>query len=453
MSSLFTTTESVKIKGFAGKDRKVPFYLQFVPGTCIQIATSADSMTAFGNEGMINTILALPHITNDTPKRKADVNNSDRYIPLLRGIVDVPAKGDPVLLCTIGGIKYYLGPLNTDNNPNWNKDNLLKLEKTISDDFPEVQSKIQRGESLNFKKTLHNRLGKIINNKLDNFVEGESTLNEVHGDLMLEGRHGNSIRVGSRDVNPYIFISNGRSVVESSENILHGSLISITQKGSLRDHFGKYVVLKGTENVAVSDANASATPEELKKLNIIDELPGFILASDSRKNEDGENLNKRMMSNIIKSVNQVDDITPLIYDYGNNTKENQIFLTSDRIIFNSRNEDIYLSSMKDIHIGTGRHLTMSTKENLIIESRGVMFGDPNKESNKDKMEPMVLGNALLDILKETLGLLKQGAIFMFAPAVFTDLKGKPLAPEFIKLEQKLDKILSHHHFIEPNTKK
>ena len=34
------------------------------------------------------------------------------------------------------------------------------------------------------------------------------TVNEIHGDMMFEGRHGNSIRLGSRNQNSLIFISN-----------------------------------------------------------------------------------------------------------------------------------------------------------------------------------------------------------------------------------------------------
>ena len=34
--------------------------------------------------------------------------------------------------------------------------------------------------------------------------------NETHGDMLFEGRHGNSIRIGSRHINPYIIISNAR---------------------------------------------------------------------------------------------------------------------------------------------------------------------------------------------------------------------------------------------------
>ena len=83
----------------------------------------------------------------------------------MRGFVDVPTKGDPVLLCTIGGIKYYLGPLNTSNDPNYNKDNLFTLEKTTVGNLKnkEENKVLSQGESLNFKKMELRRLAKIPN--------------------------------------------------------------------------------------------------------------------------------------------------------------------------------------------------------------------------------------------------------------------------------------------------
>ena len=47
-------------------------------------------------------------------------------------MVDVPTKGDPVLLCTMGGINYYLGPLNTAGNPNFNMDNFKTDEVKLN---------------------------------------------------------------------------------------------------------------------------------------------------------------------------------------------------------------------------------------------------------------------------------------------------------------------------------
>ena len=124
MGSLFTTTSDSKIKTPFSKAKLVPFYLQFVPGICIETVTSRDSLSSNGLDKNVNSILAIPHVYDGPKKKKSGLQEKDRYLPLMRGIVETPAKGDPVLLCSISGVNYYLGPLNTYNDVNWNKDTL-----------------------------------------------------------------------------------------------------------------------------------------------------------------------------------------------------------------------------------------------------------------------------------------------------------------------------------------
>ena len=40
--------------------------------------------------------------------------------------------------------------------------------------------------------------------------EGSISKIDTHGDMLFEGRYGNSLRIGSRNINPYIIISNAR---------------------------------------------------------------------------------------------------------------------------------------------------------------------------------------------------------------------------------------------------
>ena len=239
MSSLFKTIPGKTIKGFAGKEYDVPMYIQFVPGYVAEVVHSRESLR-YNGPRTLNTIIAMPHITDKVYKRKANAGESYRYYPLLRGITDIPSKGDPVLLCTIGGINYYLGPLNTNNNsPTWNEDPnyrpeyLLKNETAVGN----ISERGLRGESPNFnKEIMFPRLTKIRNKDLDY----GSAIAETIGDTIIEGRHGNSIRIGSRSNNPYVFISNERSYVNSTESLGDGSLISIISNGTLKQHFGNY---------------------------------------------------------------------------------------------------------------------------------------------------------------------------------------------------------------------
>ena len=106
----------------------------------------------------------MPHISDKPFKRKASLGNDYRYYPLLRGITDVPSKGDPVLLATIGKVRYYLGPINTSaNNPTWNDDPSFRAEPELGNFFEELTERGVRGESPNFnKENLYSRLVKTF---------------------------------------------------------------------------------------------------------------------------------------------------------------------------------------------------------------------------------------------------------------------------------------------------
>ncbi len=420
MGSIFATIPGNSVKGFLNKRYDVPFYLQFVPGYVVEVVHSYESLR-YDGDNTLNTIIAIPHISDKLYKRKSAVGEDYRYYPLLRGITDLPSKGDPVLLCTIGNTRYYLGPLNTANNsPTWNKDPQYNSEQSFNSDIGNVGSRGADGESLSFNKEKnYKRLHKIKKEELD----FGNAIAETTGDTLLEGRHGNSIRIGGRNNNPYVFISNGRLPNSPMESLKDGTIISITKYGSLREHFGIY---KKDEN-----------GRNLYEPSAID----FVLASDTVEE------NQRLMSSVIQSINASDDISKEIYEYN----KNQTLIHSDRITLNSKSDDIYLSSFKDIHIGTGRSLSISTNENLIIESDSIFIGDPQKGGESRVMEPMVLGEQLVIILKDLISVLqKANGLVQGVPVPLVDSTMAALAPQIASIGNQLNNILSQHHYIEPN---
>ena len=413
MSSTFTTFSGQKVKGFAGKEYSVPVYLQFVPGYCAEAVHSRESL-GYKGPSSINTIYAVSHVQNTTGKRRQQSFSEDnRYFPLLRNHGDVPTKGDPVLLCTIGKINYYLGPINTiNNNPTWNDDLNYRKELTIrSDEIGKITERGARGESLNFNKEVtYSRLQKKRNKDLDY----GTTINEVTGDYLIEGRHGNSVRVGSRSNNPYIFISNKRDNMNIFETLSDGSLITITSNGTLAQHFPNYYDVIKQENIK-----------------------GFKLQSDTVEN------NTYPIGDVYSDLNNGVDIQQAIYGYD----KNQMLLHSDRITLSSKLDDIFVSSIKDIYIGSGRHLSLTSPTSLNIISNNVNIGNFKKEGVT--MESMVLGDALLEVLTETLDALSKAAsLFYGSPLPLTDGTAAPLSAKIIPIQQKLDRILSTKHKIE-----
>ena len=421
MGSVFVTQDDRTVKGFMGKEFKVPFFLQFVPGKVIKIVHSEES-DRYNGPNTINTIIAKPHITDKLYKRRATLGEKDRYYPLFRTMNDVPSKGDPVLLCTIGKINYYLGPINTTtNSPTWNDDpsDIPEIQMEESNNTLELSVSEEKGETQNFNK--ENSFSRLIKKRIKDLDYGDAIF-ETTGDTIFEGRHGNSIRIGSRSDNPYVFISNKRNPLMNVESVEDGSILSITSNGTLNQHLGNGVG-------ATVDGTA---------INI-----SFQLSSDSLEEPN------RRMGDVVSNVNDNQDVQELIYNYNGN----QMLLHSDRMTLNSKLDDIYLSSIKDIHIGTGRHLTISTNEDFIISSERTFIGNPLLNGASREMESMVLGTTLLELLKETLAVIKNSqGICQGAPIPLADDTGAPggVNAKITQIEQKIDEILSTKHFIEPN---
>ena len=427
MGSIFTTTPGNTVKGFGGRIRPIPFYLQFVPGFVVDVVHSAESKN-YINESTINTIIALPHIHDKTLVTKSTSTGEEyRYYPLLRTMNDVPSKGDPVLLCTIGQTNYYLGPLNTmANNPTWNDDPNYKQE-FIFDKINEIDADIRlsergkKGESLNFNR--NNPFSRMTKFRKPDLDYGD-VYGEVTGDTIFEGRHGNSLRIGSRSNNPYIFISNKRNFENTIETLVDGSLITITSKGTLAQHFPNYTVDTGFDT---------------------EEVKGFTLASDIVVGKDTEP--NRYMGTLVSSVNNNQNTNDLIYNYNGN----QMLLHSDRITLNSKLNDIYLSSKQDIHIGARRHLTISTSDSLFIESNAVNIGNPNTKGVT--MESMVLGEKLQIVLKKIVGLfdkIKIASSGQPAGIVTDPTYATGVGAEISDLDGLIDAITSTKHKIEQN---
>ena len=84
---------------------------------------------------------------------------------------------------------------------------------------------------------------------------------------------------------------------------------------------------------------------------------------------------------------------------------------------------------------------------MIIESRKTYLG---KNAVKNG-EPMILGNKLIEILQEILGIFKESqGLCQGAPLPLVDSQNAPLSAKIPPIEQKLNRLLSQYYFIEPN---
>lgn len=401
-------------------DYNKPVYIQFIQGMVLDIVTSTES-AAYTEDRDINSIIAQGHFGGDVTFKQLI---RERYYPLFRGITDVPAIGDPVLLCEFGGINYYMGPINTGNNPNYNLDHL----NVTNPEVPTSTSANQKVGNRNFTGigkyfplTPRKRLQKIFKPELDDPKNKRSGIKENHGDVVFEGRFGNSIRLGSRNLFPNLFIANNINPVDSVESFYDGSLISMTSFGGILNHFTN----SGFETMV-----------------------DFDLASNKAQVDD-KNKKKRLVAN-----GQVDGENSFDFKYGTSddspSQKNQIFVNSGKITFNAYDNNITLSSFYNFDIGAGNSLTINTKKYTSIESSNIYLGVQAQE----KTEPIVLGNQLKSVLDELVGILESAhALVQGVPIPLTDNTAVPLLGKLTTLKGKLSNFNSQYHYIEENKSK
>lgn len=401
MGSTVTEMPNEKRRDGWGKNFTEKTYLQFVPGVCASSCTSiTDKGYMQGGEGMINSIIALPHIGHRGLKRLATLGEEHRYFPLLRGIVDVPTPGDPVLLCTFGGRQYYLGPLNTTNNVNFNPD---KFVGDFASDGKGRKTNLKVTSKAFLKKRI-SRLHKEGIKPLDfpiTDVDDELDIPISMGtapDMLLEGRHGNSIRIGSRNVNPYIMITNSRkSIVETS---FEGSMMSLLSQGSIRQHFPFGMKKEDKEKYATEGPEPSSPYEsqgESYKFKLADEEIEKVHRSISLTYK------KNIGRGETEAGQDDENIEKTIYDYGTiDDPGQQILINSERITLNARKDSLFLSAFKHLHLGSGNSMTFSTSNNFLFEGATSsihnvpLFKINSEQAYLDGRKEIVLGNPVLD---------------------------------------------------------
>ena len=197
------------------------------------------------------------------------------------------------------------------------------------------------------------------------------------GDVIHEGRWGNSIRIGSTVKNtPNTWSSSGTD----------GDPILIIRNGQLVD----------------------ASPE------------GWIPIT--------EDINKDISSLYITSTQKLPIISSSPTDYfsyktnkpdsPNQYSGPQIALNSGRLIFNSKTDHILLSSKKSINLNAVDSINFDTAGNVIIQSGKLFLG------SKDATEPVLLGDTTIKLLTELVNNLNQFMIIC-SNAVST-AQGTPL---------------------------
>ena len=444
--------QSSNVIGEVNQDSIIESGYKFYHGHVQKVVLDANDLNSFGYP-----VYGAPSDVSQcvllSPTDSEDINLPSDYVkkfylaqPLLRGFADSISRGDSVLYTQIGSIFFYLGPLNTLNNPNYSPDHLynpnLNPNRIVLDDRKDDEN----GYNINFVKRAINKVNKIKNILLDRpydtgigEVGSDAEVESNVSDLTLEGRHGNSFQLGYRFINPYSIIKN------NNLNGNNGSIIGLLSLGRIPDYFDNY-------NLLSSDRRIGLELETYPTPNVGNEYkyPGYFIGHG---NDAGENTFNMSFGQVEETAEQQTDF-------------DQVIMFSDRITFDAQNNDFTVSAFRNINLGAGRNITITNKGFTVIESQNIYIG---KES-KNKAQPMVLGDELRIILLEIMTLLKDSrALVQGVPTPMVDATSSPILPRIQNLIDRLQpreideetnspipgsgggtRFLSQYHYLEQN---
>ena len=378
--------KTVNELGVSNSDSDILSEFTFHHGHVDQICNTMDDLNAYGvsftqtPSSVSQMILVKP--TFEGTLQSGYLKNSLPCRPLLRGFSDSITRGDSVIYTKIGNVYYYLGPLNTTNNPNYTPDTFnnpnlnpnLKEKIVVDDRKDDVNGYNKNYRKINVKKSFKQKIYDLDSpyNTRVGEIGSDAELESIYSDMVFEGRHNNSIQIGSRFVNPYITIKNNSTIntfIDGEEKIKsnNGSVIGLLSLGSINQFFDGYSILS-------SDKRIGAEYKDVEE----GQYPGYLI--NFGNDEVGEP--REDVFNIDYGVLQDNPSSQTEFD--------QIIMFSDRITFDAQKNDLTMSAHRNMNFGAGRNVTITNKGFTVIESQNIYLGKQSKE----KTEPMVLGNEL-----------------------------------------------------------
>lgn len=365
-----------------------------IVGRVTDILLSDSPTDKFKSFGEWNGIGTITFETIDKRAQKQGIarplDSSFKKLPLINELVVIIPSPDTGLNeneYSIGG--FYLSPISLWNHPHHNA-------------FPNNSSQIQPEQDKSYEQA---ELGSFSNISADPFqINLGNTFKErsnirpllpFEGDTIVEGRWGNSIRLGSTVMASASLSPNDWSTEGVGEN---GDPIIILRNGQ-----------------------GYSSEEEGYKPII-------------------ENINSSLSSIYLTSTQQIPiNVSRTDYTSYNgslisppeNPKEyigNQILLNSGRLVFNATSDHLLLSAAQTINLNTPKSVNIDTRK-LLIQADNIYLG--NEELAK---EPLMLGNKTVNLLTNLvdalisltneLKVLTSDPVAPNSPALFTNLNIK-----------------------------
>lgn len=315
-------------------------------------------------------------------KKSSQIDWSKRAQPLFANVKNYPLINEVIYLFTLpnvyninevasSNLNYYINAINLFNNPS---NDAIPNELLINTLGNEINASNFGSPENDNSYTGNINLGKTFE---DN--PNIRSLVPYEGDYIIEGRFGNSIRLGST-VNV-----NGNSFNPWSQDGKNGDPILILRSG---------------QKPITNTPDFSNITEDINN-----DKSSIYLASNQ----------KIPLISASENYNSYNTPPESISKY----KGEQIILNSGRLVFNSKRDSILLSSLKSINL--------NSKESVNIDSPSTIINSSTvKLGSKEASEPILLGNSTV-ILLESLITNLQAFTEVCANLVY-GVEGTPIAP-------------------------
>ncbi len=286
------------------------------------------------------------------------LNPNVKHIPLENEIVyiiSLPSSNSE--LSSNEEVYYYFNPINIWNSNHQNAiPNFFDINKSPSYEkrnYNAASNGVSR-QSSNSQNTL--TFGKTFKEKTN-----IKSLQPFEGDIIFEGRFGQSLRLGSTNYNsPIPNPWSNNSETEDNGNPI--TILRNSQHSSDNDPW-----IPQIENINGDGASIYLTSNQKIPIEV--------------------------GSKSYKSYFGLSPVTPKNYI------GSQVILTSSRLLFNSTSDSILLSSANTINLNSKKSVNIDTVENfsVFVPDNGKIFLGGNTKKN---IEPVILGNRFLDDIKK-----------------------------------------------------
>tara|TARA_R110002020_G_scaffold354443_1_gene567206 strand:+ start:1880 stop:3103 length:1224 start_codon:yes stop_codon:yes gene_type:complete len=265
-----------------------------------------------------------------------------KFLPLVNEIVYIINLPNPSAQRNVSGGKqyYYFQTINIWNSIHHNAlPNSLANEPTNAQKYESTEAGVEIQADVNIDNI---NLGLTFKER-----NGIRNLQPYEGDILIEGRWGNTIRFGST-------VNNSNPPNPWSNNGINGEPITIIKNGQ---------------------TETGDDPWVTQVENINTDKSSVYLTSNQQIPIEGAAINYKSYDTPPESPNEY--------------VGEQVLINSGRLFFNSKKDSILLSAQKSINLNTNDSVNIDSKNKFVVDTREVYLG------SKDATEPIILGDKFL----------------------------------------------------------